>query len=286
MRYWLVLLALATALITGCVQPEVKSVHTQWGEVSDQYSELLVTVDISNPLPFLPLKDVESYIYVNGIQIAKGNAVEIGKDRLVLSIKIENDRIRDMWVSHLQRGERSEMLIKVIPVINLLITEYRYPVELKEEFVTDILGMSFPDQSVTVAGRKIFVLKDIGLELGSVDNLRTEIFVKGTAVNNAPVSLNVRKLEYRILMNGIVMGEGTEDLNIALKSGEQVGIRVPVTMDNTKLPEWWVSHVKNGEHTTVRVEAKMYIEFMGIEYPVPVTQETEFSTSLAGSVKI
>lgn len=286
MRYWLFLLLFAALLYTGCVQPEIKEINARWGEVNDQYSELLVTVNISNPLPFLPLKDVESYVYVNGIQIAKGNAKEIEKDRLVLSIKIENDRIRDMWVSHLQNEEQSEILIKVVPVINLLITEYRYPVEMKDEFVTNILGMRFPDQSVSVAGREIFAFKNIGLELGRVDNLKTEIFVKGVAVNNAPASIEVRRMEYRMLMNGITVASGTENLDLNLRAGSKSDVKIPVVMDNTKLPEWWVTHVKNGEHTTVRLQAKLYIEFMGIEYPLVISQETDFSTSLAASVKI
>ena len=287
MRYWLPFSLLALALIfAGCVQPEVKEVKASWGEINDQYSELLVTVSITNPLPFLPLKDVESYVYVNGIQIAEGNAKDIEKDRLVLSIKIQNDRIRDFWVSHLQNGERSEMVIRVVPVINLLITEYRYPIEMKDEFVTDILGMRFPDQSVTVAGKEVFAFKNIHLELGKVNNLETQILVKGTAINNAPVSLEVRRMEYRMLMNGIEVAGGTENLNLNLKAGGRSEVSIPVVMDNTKLPEWWVTHVRNGEHTKVKIQAKLYIEFMGIEYPLDISQETEFSTSLAGSVKI
>lgn len=287
MRVWhILLIALAVTLTAGCVQPGIKDVQAHWGEVNDQYSELVANVDINNPLPFLPLKDVESYVYINGIQIAHGNAIDIEKDRVVLSIKIENQRIKDMWVSHLQHGENSEMMIKIVPVINLLVFDYRYPIEVSQQLTTNMLGMGFEDQVVSVGGVDIFAFRDIRLELGKVDNLRTELVVSGTAENNAPVSIDISKIEYSIEMNGITMGKGVEEINLNLKPGEKEKVRVPIYLDNTKLPEWWVTHVKNGEKTTVKVNAKIYVSFMGAEYPIQISQETQFETAIASSVKI
>ncbi len=280
------MLLASVILLYGCVQPEIKNVKAEWGEINDQYTELVVNIDISNPLPFLPLKDVESYVYVNGIQIAKGNAKEIQKDRLILSIKIENERIKDMWISHLQHGERSEMLIKVVPVINLLITEYRYPIEMKNEFVTGIFGTTFPDQNLNIFGKEVFSIKNIELKVGKVDNQKTEINLEGLVVNNAPVKLTVKKVEYSILMNDVKVATGSEYLNLNLPPGKKESVSIPIYMDNSKLPGWWVSHVRNGEHSTVKVNLKLYIEFMGDEYPLALSYDTEIDTSLAGSVKI
>ncbi len=279
-------LLLVAYSLSGCVQPEIKGIKANWGEVNNQYSELVVNVNINNPLPFLPLKDVESYIYINGIQIASGNAKEIEKDKVVLSIKIQNDKIKDMWVSHLQHGEKSEMLIKIVPVINLLIMDYRYPIEVKKEFVTHIFGVSLPNQGITIAGKKVFSLENIKLDLGKVNNLKTELIVNGRVVNNAPVNIDVKRIEYQIAMNGIVVGKGTQRLDINLKSGTQENIKIPLFIDNTKLPEWWVTHIKNGEHSTVKIDANLYVEFMGTEYPIRLSQETELNTALAGSVGI
>lgn len=276
-----VLLLLPAVFIFGCVEQRVINIDRTWGTVNDEYSELIVNINIDNPLPFLPLKDVESNIFVNGIQIAPGNAEKITSNSVTLSIKIDNSRIKDFWVSHLGNDERSTVLIRATPVINLLITEYRYPVEVQQSLKTNIFGMDFGDKSITVAGREIFALKNIKAQRGNVTDDYTEILVKATAVNNAPAKVNIEKLEYRITLNDVVMGQDTVDISQTLNPGESADLQVPMRIDNSKIPEWWVTHVKNGEQTVAKISAKLFVKTDGVGYSLDFGDTSEFRTSLA-----
>ncbi|AIY90488.1 LEA type 2 family protein [Geoglobus acetivorans] len=275
------ILLLTAVFLSGCIEPKVTSIDRKWGTVNDDYSELIVGINIDNPLPFLPLKDVESSIFVNGIQIASGNAEEISADRITLSIKIDNDRIRDFWISHLASDEKSTILIKATPVINLFVTEYRYPVEMEQNLETNIFGMNFGDRSITVAGRDIFALKNIKAERGRVTSDYTEILVKATAINNAPAKVDIEKLEYKITLNDVVVGQGTAEISRTLKPGESAELQVPIVIDNSKIPEWWVTHVKNGEQTLAKISAKLYIKTAGVSYSLDFGETSEFRTHLA-----
>ncbi|MBE8538512.1 LEA type 2 family protein [Geoglobus acetivorans] len=275
------LLLLTAVFLFGCIEPKITNVDKKWGAVNNDYSELIVGIDIDNPLPFLPLKDVESSIFVNGIQIASGNAEKISASRITLSIKIDNDRIKDFWISHLANDEKSTILIKAVPVINLFVTEYRYPVEMEQNLETNIFGMDFGDRSIAVAGREIFALKDIKAERGKVTSEYTEILVRGTAINNAPAKVDIEKLEYKITLNDVVVGQGTARISRTLEPGESVELQVPIMIDNSKIPEWWVTHVKNGEKTVAKVSAKLYIKTAGVGYSLDFGETSEFRTHLA-----
>lgn len=281
MRLKPIAVLITVLLLAGCIQPEVTEVKRKWGEVNEEYSEILVDIGINNPLPFLPLKDVESSIYINGIQIATGNAKDIERDRIVLGIKIDNSRIRDFWISHLSNNEKSSVITKAVPVINLLVTEYRYPVELEQNIETRVFEMSFGDKKLEVAGKEVFAFKEIIAERGKVDNQKTEILIKGKTINSAPVRIDVESLEYEIYFNEVLMGKGMVELNVILKSKESSEISIPAIIENSKIPQWWVSHIKNGEVTNVKVNGKLKVNMAGAIYTISFENSKAFTTNLA-----
>ncbi len=283
MKYIPVLLAVIV-LLTGCVQPEIKGIEAHWGNVTEKSAELRAEVDIQNPLPFLPLKDVESLIYVNGIEIGEGHAVKISPEKITLSIRIDNEKIRDFWVSHLNSGERSEVLVKVYPVVNLIITEWRFPVEFGQTLETDFFGMNVEDTVLSVGGKDVLELKDVTLTLSDVSNLKTDVAVSGVIKNRGMIDVRIVKIDYRILVNDVVFGERSKTFNMMLKPGESGELTATIQLDNKKIPEWWVKHLKNGETSEVKFEARIYVNVGGIDSVVQMGHTSTFSTSIAAGL--
>ncbi|WP_197409875.1 LEA type 2 family protein, partial [Haloferax profundi] len=73
--------------------------------------------------------------------------------------------------------------------------------------------------------------------------------------NPNPLSANLSgvSVDYTVSMNGLEMANGEKD-GVAIGSGE-TAIPLQTTLSNDRIPTWWVSHVQNGEHTTLRVDA-------------------------------
>ncbi len=92
--------------------------------------------------------------------------------------------------------------------------------------------------------------------------------------NPVGVSLGGVTAEYAVEMNGIRLAEGK-------KEGVSVGrgtTAVPFTshVANERIPAWWVSHVRNGEHTELTVDATVYSEAVNRSFGAPtVTRDVD-----------
>jgi len=101
---------------------------------------------------------------------------------------------------------------------------------------------------------------------GAISNNTTEIITNINIENSNPFKIIVPrvKVDYRLKMNTIEMAHGTIE-DIYLEKGEST-IEVTSYFDNTKIPEWWVSHIKNNETTIVDIEPEVVID---VEFSKP-----------------
>ncbi len=271
-------------IISGCVQPDVTKMEVHWGKITDSYSELKAEIAL-NDIPFLfPLSDIESTVYINGIEIAQGHAEKIESNRAVLSIKIDNERIRDLWVAHMKSNETSEILIKVRPVISLFTIHIGSSEKFVETLKTDIFGMDIDDVKLTVKGKEIFAIKDITIKRGETSNLDTKIILSGKVVNNGMIDVEITKIEYEVVINGVLAGKGINNAYMKIRSGESKNFKTILFLDNKKIPEWWVKHLKNGERSDIILRVKVHTKAGLVEGVVNIEQRKTFTTSIAGSL--
>ncbi|MFC5366537.1 LEA type 2 family protein [Salinirubrum litoreum] len=111
-------------------------------------------------------------------------------------------------------------------------------------------------------------------EFAGVDETQTTIQSDLRVRNPNPIGANLGGLtvDYAIDMNGIRMAEGT-------KSGVEVAqgnSTLPFTtyMANDRIPEWWVSHVSNGEQTTLTVDASIHSSTVGQSFGAPKVERS------------
>jgi LEA14-like dessication related protein len=75
-------------------------------------------------------------------------------------------------------------------------------------------------------------------------------------------------------------GEVSEDISIPALG--QKDIEVSIEIDDSKIPEWWVTHIENDERTTVSIDLQVGFEINGKEHILDLdTYEYEFYTNIA-----
>jgi LEA14-like dessication related protein len=84
--------------------------------------------------------------------------------------------------------------------------------------------------------------------------------------NPNPVPIPIKKIQVDVYMNGIKMGEGKNIGRQSSKPNGDTTIKLSTKIDNTKIPEWWVSHLKNGEITEFSLKGKIVFDLKITEF--------------------
>jgi len=203
---------------------------------------------------------------------------------LIISTKIENGRIPEWWISHIKNGEKSTMNLKGYLVFDLKVTEFRYPFELSNSIETDILsGISSNALQKVNVGPFALTIKSISSHWGRVEEGYTEILTLAKIYNDNLVPLPLTKFKYLVEMNGVKLAEGSSNIATVIQARSEATITLVTKLDNKMLDEWWVSHLKNGERTRVKIVLQPFIEAAGKEFAFTlVEEEDEFRTNFLG----
>jgi LEA14-like dessication related protein len=273
-------------LLSGCIsKPEMSYVKNEWGEVGSSYTEIITKVGVNNPLPIsLPVKDIKTEIYMNGIKMGQGSAIKAdiranSESEVIISTKIDNEKIVDWWVTHIKNGEETNVDVKGKLILDIFgITQFEYPLDFKSQIKTDILDAIGFKEAKGFSG---FFIDEVKSEWGDVNKDYTEIKTNVKFKVNLPI--HIVKFRYSIELNGIQIAEGVENVDKTIKTSQNV---VFVSyIDNSKIPEWWVSHIKNGEKTNGKVIIEPTIEISGKEFEIPlIKQSFTFETNMLGGL--
>ena len=84
-------------------------------------------------------------------------------------------------------------------------------------------------------------------------------------------------------MNGIELAEGSSDVATVIPPWSETTLTLVTEIDNGKLDEWWVSHIRNGERTRVKIVLRPFVEVAGEEFGFTLAEkESEFTTNILG----
>jgi len=294
MKKYVIILLLTTFLIIGCIQevgkPEIRGISHKWGNVTSSTTEIITTIKVYNPNPIpLPLKDILTEVYMNHIKMGEGSALKSeikanSESEIILSTKIENSKIPEWWVTHIKNGEKSTMNVKGYIVFDLKVTEFKYPIELSNSIETNILaGLSSDEPRENRVGPVTLTIKSVKSYWGEVNEDYTEIITLATIYNDNPIPVPIVKFYYLVEMNGIKVAEGSSTIEAVIKPKSEETITFITKIDNNLLDEWWVSHIKNGERTKVKISIQPVIKVYDKEFKFTIAEkEDEFTTNLLG----
>jgi len=278
----LVLLVTISASFAGCSKPEVRSIKMHWGAVNSSVTQIIADVNVSNSLPFsIPLSGVNVKIYMNNIEMGTGHSV--GKTTIAppggtirLVINLMNNRLTDWWVSHVRNGETTA--VKIVSDLQFSIFGFKFgiPITRTSEFKTNLLGGIAKNMNadIVVDGLKLGEVKDLHLRWGDVSHDNTQIIASATVVNNMPVPLYIKFFRYHIYMNGIDMGAGNVTSTKVISPHSQKRVEFTMLLQNSKIPEWWVTHIRNGETTMVKIVVGFGLGYSGKEVFLPLRSYT------------
>ena len=119
---------------------------------------------------------------------------------------------------------------------------------------------------------------------GTVNEDYTELLSTVTTYNDNPlIPLPILKSKSFFEMNNIRLAESTSNTQTLILAGSQETITYITKIDNSKLNEWWVSHIKNDESTSIHINIQSYFDAGFKEYDFPaVDVGSEFTTDMLG----
>ncbi len=270
--------------------PVIKSITNSWGDITADSSEIKTDILVDNPNAFpIPIKGVEYQIFMNDVRMGSGHSVgeasipAKSEHTITILSKLDNNKIPEWWVTHISAGENSDAKISGNIMFDLKLTEYKYPIEQTISAVrTNILG-----------GKRSYQVDETSMEpqVRSIENSWdevsddfTEIRTKMIIYNPQLVPIYIERIKYEIYMNEIKMGSGLSEETTLLKPRSDAEISFDTKLENGKLDDWWVTHLKNGERTSLEIKSELVYTVAEKEFTIelPAQKETMVTYILGG----
>ena len=259
---------LGAALTTGTLTtepPSVESIENEWGEISAAESEIRTTVVVNNPnrVGVPGLAGVSYDVRMNDVTVARGSSgglrLSPGRNEFTLSTGVDNRKIPVWWASHINNGE--ETTVAVEPNVGVGPLKQGLPAQ-KRTFSTDLLAAFESDsgQSVEVGNETLLTVAETDASWGEATANRTPRRFAGTVRNPNDAPITFSRIGYEVRMNDVTVAEGRTDGEVRIDANDTGTIRIDSALDNSKLDEWWVSHLRNGETTRLDVRAFAVME--------------------------
>ena len=123
-------------------------------------------------------------------------------------------------------------------------------------------------------------IREVSLSWGNVAYDSTEIIADVSVYNPSPIPITLKKVTFTLYMNNIKMVTGSSEGTVNLASFQETVIRLVSTLNNSRIPDWFISHLKNGERTDVRLSGEVTFDLRLIELTRPFEQTLNITTSL------
>ena len=123
-------------------------------------------------------------------------------------------------------------------------------------------------------------IREVFLSWGNVTYDSTEIIADVSVYNPSPIPITLKKVTFTLYMNNIKMVTGSSEGAVNLASFQETVVRLVGTLNNSGIPDWFISHLKNGERTDVRLSGKVTFDLKLMELTRPFEQTLNITTSL------
>jgi LEA14-like dessication related protein len=126
-------------------------------------------------------------------------------------------------------------------------------------------------------------IRETTLEWGSVTADTTEIIGTIRVYNPNPISLPVKKMTYDITMAGVNMGSG-ESPGFHIAKQAESPIKVTAKIDNSKIPIFWVEHLKNQEKSEASIGIKVTFDLKITDFTFPFNVQRPIDTNFLAAL--
>ncbi len=248
--------------------PAVQEVDNRFGEVSNETTVVHTDLVVDNPNPIgVQLGDttINYTVRMNEVPMAVGGRtgldIETGNSTVPFTTRMDNGQIPAWWVTHVNNDERTVVTINAT-VRTSILGRHQYDLTQEREIETDIIG-NFnsnetrpveSDSPPPVFSNPVLYVNRTGAEWGEATEQATPIDMEFVMYNPQTTPFTVTELGYEITMNGVKVGEGRTDDIAAIPPGATETVRTRARIINPNLDDWWVTHLRNDQVTTLRIE--------------------------------
>ncbi|RZV11731.1 LEA14-like dessication related protein [Natrinema hispanicum] len=276
-------------------RPQVESVDNDWGTVTADRTEVETQLTVDNTLLLRvggPAADISYTVSMNDIEVATGekNRINLGGDEKTVAVStwLDNDEIPEWWASHVNRNETTTVRVEPDVVVNyagirLPATEWARTQTVHTNLLEPL--ETNESQQLQVAGQTLLVVDETNAQWGTATATRTPIDASATVTNPTPVPVPITELRYTVRLNGIVVGQGIAGQQTVLRPNNTRTLEASAAINNSKLDEWWVTHLRNDERSTLTVDFTATLSYGGVQRTVPLeflSYEQPFETDLLG----
>lgn len=250
------------------------SITQSWGRVDNNTTEINTAIAVNNPTP-LPrlLKKIEFDLYINDLKIASEvseKSIEVkpfGKTEISLTSFLNNSRIPDLWITYLKNDDFNVILngnVTFGSTIREIICPIGYETRAHTP-LSELLTVKQP-RDIRVSSA-ILTLESLTLTWGEVTSEDTEIKNEAVIYNPNDYRITIKKINYTIEMNDITMGEGIAEHDpTALEAKTDSNVFFTTNMNNAMLEDWWATHLRNDQITSVAVKLGGVAEILEKDY--------------------
>lgn len=293
---FLIVVLVGGGVLTGVLgAPRVSGVDNEFGDVTNEQTEVRTALVVDNPNPFsvrVGNTSVDYTVEMNDVTMASGQrsnlALDRGKTTLGFSTQMQNRKIPEWWVTHIRNDERTTLRIQSEVRSSAVSRSVRVPYE--DDIETDIIGQFNSTEtrpvnaSVPFVSDPVLYVNETSANWGSVTQERTPIQLRMRAYNPKSIPYTISEIGYEMTMNDVPVGNGTtaQPYTIPAKSEKTLGMQANIR--NQKLDDWWVSHLENNQTTDLRIEFHAKIDLpTGDTVEVPLramTYERQIETDI------
>lgn len=314
---------IGVAVYTGVVAKPTAGVTDlgDWGQVTEDRTEVITTLWVQNPNP-LGVKIGNSVtasfnLTLNGIFLATGEKsgikIQPGNNTVQISTYILNEQLPPWWVAFVQNNEtiplRAEatahidagplstaidlppqektLLDNATPVINAL----SQAAASAEGNYTETVGTAPAEETVG------YVILRGWATWGDIDEEQTRVLFH-FRIHNPSDTVAIPAVPdgigMSVDMNGIRMfraqSEEMSPQNVdgdsVIPPGETQEVVLQVEMDNTKIDDWFRSHVKKGEQTEIETQFQMVFSVNRLAFRIPEESDSTYSCQLQTAILV
>lgn len=292
------------AFLAGAIgTPAVVAVENQFGPVDDTETVVYTDLVVNNPNPAgITRSDttVNYSVSMNDVGIAGGNkrglAIQPGNTTLEFTTAMENEKIPQWWYTHVSadHGGGTETTVVSIDgsVRDPLLPDRPIDVTQEQTVRTDIIGQFNSDEErpidadSPVVSDPILVVQETSASWGEVSPDATPVEMGFTLHNPKTTPFTVAEIGYEITMNDVLVGEGRNDDPLVIPGGATKTLDTRTTINNTRLDDWWVSHLDRNQVTELRIDFYALVELPTGTARVPLdalTYEKTIETDIFGN---
>ncbi|WP_299267110.1 LEA type 2 family protein [Halorientalis sp.] len=255
--------------------PTVSSTSYEWGAITDESTEIVtsVTVDNPNPVGVPGVVDVSYTARLNDVTLARGERSGVGfgpgRNSISLTAAMQNSKIADWWVTHVNGDEQSALTVDA--TVNAPGFSRELPAK-SSTVETEILGGFRTEGARQVAfqGDPLLTLRNQRASWGAADAETTPLLFSADVENVHDYDVRLAGVEYVVEMNGVELGTGQREAGLNVAPGESGSIDVTVGLDTPKMADWWRKHVTDDEVSNLTVRMYGYVVRDGERQRVPM----------------